>query len=94
MSVLSSVLCLIDSILVEVASLEMRFNGHFESGPPRPFSILCYEDCGEVNIREVWITQKRGSVEGDGSTDESRKILTDLNFWASLFAVIPKHSLQ
>jgi hypothetical protein len=46
-------------------SLEVECNDHFESDPPRPLSILCCEDCGEIHIREAGV-KKGGSVEGDG----------------------------
>lgn len=62
---------LTDSILVEVASLKVECKGHFESDPPRPLSILCCEDCGEIYIREG-ASQKRGSVEGDELTNHGR----------------------
>jgi hypothetical protein len=65
MSIMCSMLRLTDSILVEVASLEVERNDHFESDPPRPLSILCCEDCGEIHIREAGV-KKGGSVEGDG----------------------------
>jgi hypothetical protein len=57
-------LCLTDSILVEVASLEVECNGRFQSDPPRPLSILCCEDRGEIHTREARV-KKGGSAEGD-----------------------------
>jgi hypothetical protein len=60
------------SILVEVASLEVECNDHFASDHPRPLSILCCEDCGEIHIREGASQKKKGgSVEGRITEDNN-----------------------
>lgn len=55
-----SMLRLTDSILVKVASLEVGVNGHFESDPPRPLSIFCGEDCGEIPHSRGCESKKKG----------------------------------